>query len=357
MQAGCFDSIVISEYDFHDLASIRSVVDQLIDFAYRERFMRTSTTPRDIDLVVCGSCTVDVLAGPIDLSIPIGVGQLHRVDPITLSVGGIVSNACITATRLGQRTAAFSRVGQDGWGNIVMDRYQAVGIDCGQLVRHDSMPTSTTVVMIDAQGQRSFVHSQGAPKAMTADDYFDAMPLFSRSRAMLLGYYPLLPNLLDQLQDVLAEIKNVGCCTALDAAGGGGTMEPLADLLPHLDVYFPSYDEATNQTGLESPSEILQFYRSCGATGVLGVKLGANGAVVSPMGNEFFAVDAPPAPSPVVDTTGAGDVFFAALLSGILKGKSVPVATRIAAKAASVSVTAAGATTASFQWNDVTQDE
>ena len=319
--------------------------------------MKTSNTPRDIDLVVCGSCTVDILAGPIDLSTPIGVGQLHRVDPITLSVGGIVSNACVTAARLGQRTAAFSRVGKDGWGDIVLERYRADRIDCGRLLRHDSMPTSTTVVMIDKEGQRSFVHSQGAPKAMTADDYFDAMPFFNQSRAMLLGYYPLLPNMLDQLQDVFAEIQNAGCLTALDAAGGGGTMEPLAAVLPYVDVYCPSFDEARNQTGLESPREMLQFYRRCGAKGVLGVKLGAKGAVISPHADEFFVVDAITPPLPVVDTTGAGDVFYAALLSGILKGKSVPVAAGAAAKAASISVTAAGATTAAFSWDDVQEHQ
>lgn len=314
--------------------------------------MNDSTNDRDFDLVVCGSCTVDVLVRGVDLAKPIGVGQLHRVDPITLSVGGMVSNAAITAARLGLSVAGFSAVGKDTWGDVVLSAYEKSGVDKSFVSRHDQMPTSTTVVMVDPEGQRSFVHSQGAPKAMTADDYFNALPLFANSRAMLLGYYPLLPNMLENLADIFAAIKETGCMTALDAAGGGGTMDPLAQVLPHLDVYCPSFDEAKNQTGKETPQEILQVYRDCGATGLLGVKLGSAGAMLSPAVGEFISIEAA-VPSRVIDTTGAGDVFFAALLSAILKGCNAQRAGEIAARTAARSITAMGATTAQWNWGQV----
>ena len=52
-------------------------------------------------------------------------------------------------------------------------------------------------------------------------------------------------------------------------------MQPLDRILPHLDVYVPSHNEATHQTGLTDPREIIETYRACGAPGLLGVKLGA----------------------------------------------------------------------------------
>jgi hypothetical protein len=89
---------------------------------------------------------------------------------------------------------------------------------------------------------------------------------------MLLGYYPLLPNLIDDLPEVLAAIRKTGCMTALDAAGDGGEMAPLEPVLPHLDLYVPSLAEAQHQTGEEDPQKIIAAYRERGRRGDAGRK-------------------------------------------------------------------------------------
>ena len=109
--------------------------------------------------------------------------------------------------------------------------------------------------------------------------FLDHLDLFARSRIMLIGYYSLMPNLEGDLPEVLAAIRKVGCRTALDTAGDGGTMQPLDRILPHVNVYVPSHSEATHQTGHEDPRKIIEAYRSCGAAGLLGVKLGSKGAL------------------------------------------------------------------------------
>ena len=310
------------------------------------RFMHTPDSNAKYDCVVCGSCTVDVLVHPVDLQQPIGIGNLHRVDPIELSVGGIVSNAAITMSRLGMRVTGFSAVGKDRWGDMVLQQYREDGVDTAHIRRHDTMPTSTSVVMIDDAGDRSFIHCQGAPKSLTRDDYLASIDLFASSRSMLIGYYPLMPNLLDDLADVLLAIRKTGCITALDAAGDGGTLNPLDKILPHVDIYCPSRREATHQTGLTDPAEMIAKYRDLGASNWVGIKLGTNGAILSPTPNELIHVDPIDPPGPIVDTTGAGDAFFAGLMTGILRGEEPQLAGRMAAAAGAVSVTAAGATTA-----------
>ena len=82
---------------------------------------------------------------------------------------------------------------------------------------------------------------------------------------MLIGYYSLMPNLDPDLPETLAAIRQTGCRTAMDTAGDGGTMRPLDRILPHLDVYVPSHDEATHQTGETDPRKIIDVYRRCGA--------------------------------------------------------------------------------------------
>ena len=135
---------------------------------------------------------------------------------------------------------------------------------------------------------------------------------------MLLGYYPLMTRLQRDLPEVFAAIRAAGCLTALDAAGDGGTMDPLARILPHLDFYVPNETEAAHQTGRDEPRAMIQAYRDAGARGWLGIKLGERGALLSPQPGEFIDVAVVKPPGPVVDTTGAGDCFYGALLAGVL---------------------------------------
>ena len=175
--------------------------------------------------------------------------------------------------------------------------------------------------------------------------FLDNLDLFARSRMMLVGYYSLMPNLEGDLPEVLAAIRKTGCRTALDAAGDGGTMQPLDRILPHVDVYVPSLDEAIHQTGHEDPRKIVDAYRACGAPGLLGVKLGSNGAMLSPAAGEYLSIAAVQPPGAVVDTTGAGDCFFAGLLTGLLKGLDAERSGRLAAATGACCVTGYGATT------------
>ncbi|TWT76013.1 putative sugar kinase YdjH [Posidoniimonas polymericola] len=298
------------------------------------------------DVVVCGSCVVDVLVRPVPLDRPIGGGQLVRTEPLELAPGGIVSNAGVTLARLGMRVAAFTYVGRDAWGELLRSRYEGEGIDTRGLLPHDQAPTSTTAVLVDPAGERSFLHAVGAPKLLDKQAFFANRELFAASRAMLLGYFPLLPKLGPDLPEVLQFIQDAGCLTAMDAAGDGGTLEGLAPSLPWLDLYVPSLNEAAHQTGLTDPEQILSAYREAGATGTIGVKLGCEGALLSSKPGEFVSVAAVKPPGPVVDTTGAGDCFLGGLLCGVLRGLPLPDAGRLAAACGARCVTEMGATTA-----------
>lgn len=299
---------------------------------------------KDFDAIVCGSCVVDVLVRPVDLERAIGGGKLIQAEPLELTTGGIVANSGITLTRLGMRAAAFSYVGNDAWAEVIRQRYAAEGLDDAGLLTHPTGATSTTAVLIDPSGERSFMHCVGAPKLLNRAAFMDHLDLFARSRSMLLGYYPLLPNLIDDLPEVLAAIRKTGCLTALDAAGDGGEMGPLAPVLPQLDLYVPSLAEAHHQTGEEDPQKIIAAYRSAGAAGMLGVKLGSRGAILSPKPGEFVDVAITKPPGDVVDTTGAGDCFLGGLLAGLLRGMSPADAGRLGSATGACCVTRLGAT-------------
>jgi len=312
----------------------------------------SDSTEKTIDCVVCGSCVVDMLVKPVPLDRAIGGGKLVRTEPIEVTTGGIVSNSGIAMTRLGMKAAAFTYVGDDDWGPIITRRYEAEGMDASRVAVHPTAATSTTAVLIDASGERSFMHCVGAPKQMNKQLFLDNLDLFAKSRMTLVGYYSLMP-MQDDLPEVFAAIRAMGCQTALDAAGDGGTMQPLDRILPHLDVYCPSHNEAAHQTGESDPEKIIDAYRACGAPGVLGVKLGSDGALLSAAAGEYVKIDAVPPPGgEVVDTTGAGDSFYAGLLTGLLRGMSITDAGRLAAATGSCCVTGIGATAGLRDYNE-----
>jgi sugar/nucleoside kinase (ribokinase family) len=172
------------------------------------------------------------------------------------------------------------------------------------------------------------------------------LDLFARSRAMLIGYYPLMTRLQPDLPEVLAAIRKTGCLTAMDSAGDGGTMDPLARILPHLDFYVPNETEAAHQTGREEPRAMIEAFREAGAKAWLGIKLGVRGAVLSPKPGEYIEVSVVKAPGKVVDTTGAGDSFYGGLLAGVLRGLSPADSGRLAAAAGACCVTGLGGSTA-----------
>lgn len=306
--------------------------------------------PKTLDCVVCGSCVADILVRPVPLDTPFGQGKAIQVDPIELATGGIVPNSGIALARLGMKVAALGYVGEDEWGAMIRRRLAADGIDIHALATHPTVVTTTAVVLIDPGGQRSFAYWPGATDRLAAPALLEHLDLFAQSRMALVGYYSLLPNLEHDLPEVLRAIRERGCRTALDAAGDGGRMEPLDRILPHLDVYVPSYSEAAHQTGRDDPEGILEVYRDCGAAGLLGVKLGSEGALLSPAAGQYVKIEPVPPPGPIVDTTGAGDCFYAGLLAGLLKGMSVTEAGRLAAACGAACVTGKGATTAALDY-------
>ncbi len=306
-----------------------------------------------IDCVVCGSCVVDLLTRPVALDKPIGGGVLYQTDPVVLTAGGITCNSGITMARMGMRTAVLSYVGDDAWAPVVRDLLRREGLDDAALLTHPTAATSTTVVAIDPSGERSFFHCVGAPKLLDAHAVLGQLQLIARSRFFLIGYYSLMPNLEGDLPRVLAAIRAAGCRTAMDAAGSGGAMQPLDLILPHLDVYVPSRSEAEHQTGLTDPQAMIDLYRGCGAPGVLGVKLGGTrGVLLSDRPGQYVHVESCPAPGPVLDTTGAGDSFYAGLLTGLIKGLSLHDAGRLGCAAGACCVTALGGCTGGRSYAD-----
>ena len=297
-----------------------------------------------MDCIIYGTCVADILVRPVPLSTAVGGGRLLHVEPIQATTGGIVCNTGIAMRRLGMKVAAAGLVGRDPWGELIRGRLSSEGIDTSGLESHAALATSTTAVLIDPSGERSFAHHVGAPAAIDAAYLERTASLAAKARAVIVGYFGLLPGLEPELRKGLAAVHAAGRMVALETAGSGGSLEELSPALPLVDLYVPSLEEAAHQAGTDDPRAIIACYRSHGAAGIVGVKLGTRGTLLSPKDGEFLEIPCVPAPGPVADTTGAGDSFLAGLVTGILRGMPIREAGLLGSATAACCVTGIGAT-------------
>ena len=295
------------------------------------------------DCAVVGEICIDLPVRPLPIARPLSEFILAPVDSIQPQGGGIVANSGIALAKLGVRSAALGLVGDDNWADIIESLFDEYGVDREHVIRHSSEGTSTTAVLVASGGEHCFAYYAGASRTLNATTIADHLDLFRESRFALLGYYALLPKLEPELPSVLEMIAETGCQVALDTAGGGGSLEPLCDALPLLDFYIPSYDEGVMQTGEREPARMLATYRSFTEKTVLGLKMGSEGAVLCPRGDQLIQIPPVRPPGDVVDTTGAGDCFYAGLIAGLCRGLSVENAARLGAATGACCTTQVGA--------------
>src|SRR5207253_5363500 len=108
----------------------------------------------------------------------------------------------------------------------------------------------------------------------------------------------------------------------------------------HLDFFAPSRTEAAALTGESEPAKMVAAFRSHMPKGLIGIKLDADGCYLDD-GRETATCAAYKVN--VVDTTGAGDTWFGALLTGLAKKMPLEKAGRLANRAAADCCTALGA--------------
>ncbi|MCH2127258.1 MAG: carbohydrate kinase family protein [Pirellulaceae bacterium] len=294
------------------------------------------------DCVVCGEACVDLLIRPIPRDQPLNQFNTQHIEAIQTLAGGIVPNSATGMSRLGLKTAALCLVGNDAWGDFLRRQLTAATVDTEHVLTHESAASSVTAVLVDEAGEHTFAFHAGASQMIEKSTYLNRLSLFASSSYALFGYYHLMPRLEDDLAEVLEAVRQTGCKTALDTANGGGHLQPLDRILPHVDIYIPSFAEAEQQTGQSTPRAQIETYRDCGTSALLGIKLGKHGALLQNADREWLEVAPISPPGPIVDTTGAGDSFYAGLITGLVRGMPLGEAVKIGAAAGACCVTALG---------------
>lgn len=293
--------------------------------------------------ILCiGSATSDVIVRPAD-SVPTP-GSLRAVEGISAHVGGCAVNASIDIKRLGGEVDIVCAVGDDIFGRLVTDTLEAEGLDTAGVTVKQGVSTSVSVVCVSGQGERSFLYDPGASAVFDSGDIpenaLDGVDIVFIAGSTLMTAFNG-----EQAAAFMKKARAAGRLTVLDTAWDftDEWMPKLRPILPFLDIFMPSYDEAVMFAKSREHSEIVSCFRDAGAGDII-LKQGNQGAFFYPKGEESYRLPTYESVKPV-DTTGAGDAFCAGFLYGLAQGWDYKAAGRLANAVGTHCVMAVGATT------------
>lgn len=295
-----------------------------------------------MDAAIFGLIVADLIAEPMDLRRPPAPGGLQLVNSITLTTGGNVCNTGLAMAKMGMKVAAAGMVGNDVLGGAVIERLTEGGMDTSAVFQTSQAQTAATVVAVEPGGERVFFHTPGATPLLDADAFRRCFGVFEQCAWVQVGYFGLLPTLTPALPQVLAELRKAAPAIkiALDTVNPPAKWELLEPILPHLDLFAPSRTEAAALTGEQTPQKMAARFRKHMPKGLIGIKLDAEGCYLD---DAKEAVTVPACRISVVDTTGAGDTWFGALLTALIRRMPLRDAGRFANRAAADCCTAIGA--------------
>jgi sugar/nucleoside kinase (ribokinase family) len=268
-----------------------------------------------VDVVSVGVVCADVIVRPVE-ALP-KRGSLALVPRLELHLGGLAGVTAAVLCRLGARAAFMGRLGEDGFGDYVLNALESHGVDVSRVRRVAECGTSATVVLISKDGERTFLHHLGT-NVLTSESDVD-FDFVAKAKVLHWGGTSITPGLDGEpIGRVFQKARAMGVKTSMDTCfdGKGVWFPHIQHALPHLDIAMSSIEEARHYTGKETSEEIAGFYRSFGVETVL-VKMGAEGLYVK---NGHEAHHIPAHNVPVIDTTGAGDAACGGFLYGLIHG-------------------------------------
>ena len=255
------------------------------------------------DVVCLGHCAWDIIAV---------VSEFCRSDSKTEALellqqgGGPAATAAVTLSRLGARAALIGKVGDDGWGHLIVEGLIAEGVATrGLMVEHGCSSPLSFVTVERGTGKRSIVHGRGTVSHLSVADL--------NAEFLLSGRVLLIDSLHPQAALSAAKMaRERGIQVVLDT----GAFKPDAtDLLSVADVVIAPEYFAAEYAPDKDVAHVGRALLHMGPEVVV-ITQGERGGHCFTESEEFsypgFTVE-------VVDTTGAGDVFHGAFAYGLLQ--------------------------------------
>jgi len=298
------------------------------------------------EYVCVGLTTLDILGKGIE-EIPEG-GSTTLIQQIRLTPAGTAAGPAVIGSKLGLDTALVAAIGKDEMGEIVKNSMSKQGVDVSLVQERDELPTASTILAVNSKGQRPNFHAVGSAILLEINDA--AREKIVNSKYIHWGGVGTMLKIDGVISaGILKEAKENGAVITCDfIAPNDGTMKALEAVMPHVDYFMPSMEEAMDVAGTETPEETAKFFMDLGA-GACIFKWGEKGSLLVTGDNQVripaFQVD-------VVDTTGCGDSYCAGFMAAISKGWDIEKACRFGTATSALVATGLGSDAGVIDFTD-----
>jgi len=250
-----------------------------------------------------------------------------------LSAGGQTATAMVALQRLGFKTAYAGRFGSDPEGQFGLKTLQDEGVNTDYAEVVEGSATQIAFITIEENtGERTIVWDRDDRLAYKPEEA--PRNFGSRGRVLHLDAHDP-PACVRVAQDA----KQAGTLISADI---DNVYDGLPGLLPYIDILLGSKEFPHRVTGIADPMEALVELQNRYGSGIVGMTLGDQGAVIYCEG-QFLKSPAYTAPGGCKDTTGAGDAFRGGFLYGMLTGEDIETSMKLGNAVAAMKCSALGA--------------
>jgi len=287
------------------------------------------------EILVVGSINMDLVVRARQMPLP---GETIHGKGFTITPGGKGANQAVAVARLGGKCRMIGRVGEDAFGRTLLEGLKAEGIDCQYVKPTPAVSTGVAMIVVDAAGENAIILDGGANSLLTPDDLFSKSDAFKQAAVVLLQLELPIPT----VRATIELARSHGCKVILDPAPAG---RQVPEELYKVDILTPNTIEAEIITGTlaieQRIDKIVATDLIARGPSAVVLKLGPRGSLVVTADGHFYTV--PPYQINVVDTTGAGDAFTAALAVAVCRGDKLHAAAKFANAAGALACTKFGA--------------
>jgi len=269
------------------------------------------------------------------------LAAISAITPPQLISGGSAANTAVGLAALGGKAAFVGRVHDDELGTAFCRDIKAAGVTFAATPAQNGAPTASSIILVTPDAARSMNTFLGASIEFQPED----IQLAAAADAAVIyleGYLfdaPAGPAIFAKAAQMAAQNQ---ARIALSLSDPWCVDRHRADLrqyvTDHVDILFANEDEAISLVETDHATSV-QMLR--GLVDEVVITRGPLGAVVCHAGQQIL-VDAMPQ-GPVIDTTGAGDLFAAGYLFGRTHGYDVQISGQIASMLAGEVISHIGA--------------
>jgi ribokinase len=264
-------------------------------------------------IIVLGDLIADLVLH-ID-QFPVNAEDLKRVEYIDIGPGG-ATNVAITAARLGLQVGCLGEVGDDRYGELIIDGLKQEKIDVSGVVKTPGVYTPLACVIVGDGSEPAYLGYRGTLQVDELETPWRS--IIGESEALFVDGWADHAGVETIVLEGLQKAQEAGVPSFFDPGPGNRefSLDWHLEAASRATVLLLNEAEATRLSGAQSAESAASKLLETGPESVF-VKRGGEGCLIQ---HPHGRIELPGLAVDVVDTTGAGDSFDAAVVYGYLSG-------------------------------------